>query len=186
MDSCLCHLDLLPVSGGQLFDQFDFGRPTHFNVESPVLPLASDKRSLTTWVAVQIATTPAARLDRQLIVSRHRQPNHLILIISRTAAQTGPLRPMRFLRHENFSAFSYASFVATPDLYEPLSGVAVCTASGVAAASAANSASLARFSATYCFADLCNASAFSLLMPSTSRISANSLSATSSADLKPS
>ena len=70
-----------------------------FYVKRPVLSLAANERILTFLIAVQIAAPSTPRLDPQLILTRHCQSNEFILIITRAAAQTGPLRPVRSLHH---------------------------------------------------------------------------------------
>src|SRR5262245_20284582 len=95
-------------------------------------------------------------VDFELSFSRDSETHQFRLFISSAAAQTGSFRQVTPFRHAGLA-------------YDSLScaGSALAVAAAALAAAAA-SASFARFSATNCLADLCKASAFSLLMPSTS------------------
>ncbi len=142
--------------------------------------------------AVQI--TPSADriwLDDQFTLGAGAQADQLSFIRASAATQTGAARSRGAL--SGSVAAAHASLPASTSGAAPASvgcaaaiSAACCAAALSAAFSSAASASLRCLSSTCSLADLCNDSAFSLLMPSTSMISSNSLCATSSADLNPS
>jgi hypothetical protein len=134
------------------------------------------------------AATAASRSKHQLTGWADNHAYKIFLIVPASAAQTRPLRTTFIACHRDAdyqplvipSAASGVVVVSPGDEGSAGGNSTVCSPALIFSSSA-----FKRFSATYSLADLCSDSAFSLLIPSTSRISSSSLSETSSADLNP-